>query len=349
MNRKIITGCLVLMFVMGLALAGCGGGEKKAEAPKPPSAKETLVFAQGAEPRSLDPAYSDDAESSKITFQIYEGLVRYKKNNTEVEPALATEWSTSPDGKEWTFKLRKGVKFQDGTPFNAEAVKFSIDRQLEPNRKPDMPYGKFVYEGVKSVQVVDDNTVKITLDRPLATFLPNMAMTHAAFIVSPTAVKKYNGNLSENPVGTGPYKFVKWEKGQRVDLIANPDYWGDKAKVNNVVYKFVKENSVRAADLIAGGADIMDGVDTNDVKTLEGKGMVMFKQSGMNINYMGFYCDKGPFKDPELRKAISMAINRQNLIDYLYLGMAKLPNTAASPGITTAKIMMIPWIVNTPL
>jgi len=326
LNKKIIAGCLVLLFIAGLALAGCGGDKKK-ETPKQSGAKDTLIFAQGADPRSLDPAYSDDAESSKITFQIYEGLVRYKKTNTEIEPSLATEWTTSPDGKEWTFKLRKGVKFHDGTPFNAEAVKFSIDRQLEPNRKSDMPYAKFVYEGVKSVQVMDEYTVKIVLDRPLAAFLANMAMTHAAFIVSPTAVKKFNGNLGENPVGTGPYKFVKWEKGQYLELTTNADYWGDKPKVKNAVYKFVKENSVRASDLIAGGTDIMDGVDTNDVKTLESKGMVMFKQPGMNINYMGFYCDKGPFKDPELRRAISMAINRQNLIDYLYLGLAKLPNT----------------------
>lgn len=312
---------LIGVFAITTLLGGCGGSKKD------DVAKNTLVFAQGSEPRALDPAYSDDAESSKITFQMYEGLVRYKPGKTEVEPALATEWSVSADGKEWTFKLRKGVKFHDGTPFNAEAVKFSVDRQLEPNRKNDMPYAKFVYEGVKAVQVVDEYTVKFILEKPIAAFLANQAMSHAAFIVSPTAVKKNNGILNENPVGTGPYKFVKWEKGQYVELVAFDEYWGDKPKVKKAVYKFTKENSVRASDLISGAIDIMDGVDTNDVKKLESAGLNVIKQPGMNINYMGFYCDKGPFKDPEVRKAISMAVNRQDLIDYLYLGLAKLPNS----------------------
>ncbi len=321
MAKKTWALLLIVAFLSTVALGGCGGTKKE------DAAKSTLVFAQGSEPRALDPAYTDDSESSKITFQMYEGLVRYKPGRTEVEPALATEWSVSADGKEWTFKLRKGVKFHDGTPFNAEAVKFSVDRQLEPNRKNDMPYAKFVYEGVKAVQVVDEYTVKFILDKPMAAFLANQAMSHAAFIVSPAAVKKNNGILNQDPVGTGPYKFVKWEKGQFVELVAFDDYWGDKAKVKKAVYKFTKENSVRASDLISGATDIMDGVDTNDVKKLESAGMNVIKQPGMNINYMGFYCDKGPFKDPEVRKAISMAVNRQNLVDYLYLGLAKLPNT----------------------
>jgi len=324
MTKKCLAVLLTLVFV-GSILAGCGGGAKTGGGSSSP--KDTLIFAQSSDPRALDPAYTDDSESSKITFQMYEGLVRYKPGKTEVEPALATEWSVSPDGKEYTFKLRKGVKFHDGTAFNAEAVKFSFDRQLEPNRKNDMPYAKFVFEGVKSVQVVDEYTVKVILDKPLAAFLANLAMSHAAYIVSPTAVKKYNGILNENPVGTGPYKFVKWEKGQYIELAAFDEYWGDKAKAKKAVYKFTKENSVRASDLMSGSVDIMDGVDTNDVKKLESAGMNVIKQPGMNINYMGFYCDKGPFKDPEVRKAISMAINRQNLVDYLYLGLAKLPNT----------------------
>lgn len=322
MSKKHWVLLLTVVFIGSILISGCGGSATKTD-----STAKPLIFAQGADPRSLDPAYLDDAESSKITYQIYEGLVRYKGGSTEVEPSLATEWSVSPDGKEWTFKLRKGVKFHDGTPFNAEAAKFSIERQLEPNRKNDMPYAKFVYEGVKSVQVVDEFTIKIILEKPQAAFIYNMAMAQGAPIVSPAAVKKYNGILSENPVGTGPYKFVKWEKGQFVELVAYDEYWGNKPKVAKAIYKFTKENSVRASDLITGAIDIMDGVDTNDVKKLESQGVVVIKQPGMNINYMGFYTDKGPFKNAEVRKALSMAINRQNLVDYLYLGLAKLPNT----------------------
>lgn len=321
MSKK--TGCwaLVLVFMMSVVLAGCGGAKSTS------GNNNVLVFAQGSDPRGLDPAYVDDGESYKIMSQIFEGLVRYKAGSTEIQPALATEWSTSADGKEWTFKLRKNVKFHDGTPFNAQAVKFSFERQLPPNRKDDMPYAEFVFDGVKSVEVVDDYTVKIVLENPSAAFLANMAMGLAAPIVSPEAVKKYGDKFIENPVGTGPYKFVKWEKGQMIELAAFDGYWGDKPKMAKAIYKFTKENSVRASDLATGSTDIMDGVDVNDLKMLQDKGMKIVKEPGMNINYMGFFTNKKPFDNLKLRQAISMAINRQYLVDYLYQGNAQLPNS----------------------
>lgn len=321
MNKKNVTLLLVLVFVASLLTAGCGGSKSTG------GAANVLVFAQGSDPRGLDPAYVDDGESAKIITQVFEGLVRYKPGSTEIQPLLATEWSNSADGKEWTFKLRQGVKFHDGTPFNAQAVKFSIERQLPPNRKEDMPYAEFTFDGITKVEAIDDYTVKITLEKPSAPFLANLAMGLAAPIVSPEAVKKYGDKFIENPVGTGPYKFVKWEKGQQIELAAFDGYWGDKPQMAKVVYKFTKENSVRASDLMTGSTDIMDGVDTNDIKTLEAKGMTLIKSPGMNINYMGFYTYKKPFDNPKLRQALSMAINRQYLVDYLYQGQATLPNS----------------------
>jgi len=322
-DKKSIAFLLVFVFVASLGLAGCGGSNS--------SNNKVLVFAQGSDPRGLDPAYVDDGESYKIMTQIFEGLVRYKPGSTEIQPLLATEWSVSPDALEWTFKLRKDVKFHDGTPFNAAAVKFSFERQLPPNRKDDMPYASFVFDGVKQVEVVDDYTVKIVLEKPNAAFLANMAMGLAAPIVSPEAVKKYGDTFIENPVGTGPYKFVKWEKGQSVELAANDSYWGEKPKCGKVIYKFVKENSVRASELMTGSVDVMDGVDTNDIKTLEGKGINIIKSPGMNINYMGFYTYKKPFDNVLLRRAISMAINRKDLVDYLYQGNAVVAENGMLP------------------
>jgi len=318
LGKKCIVLGLVFVLLASVFIVGCGSSK---------SGGKALVFAQGTDPRGLDPAYVDDLEAGKIMTQIFEGLVRYKPGNTEVEPCLATEWSVSPDGKEWTFKLRQGVKFQDGTPFNAEAVKFSIDRQLVPNRTDDMPFADFTYAGVQKVEVVDEYTVKVILDKPSAPFLANMAMSAAAPIVSPTAVKKFGDKFIENPVGTGPYKFVKWDKGQQIELAAFDGYWGDKPKMNKVVYKFTKENSVRASDLVTGAADIIDGIDANNISMMEGKGMKILKSPGMNINYMGFVTNRAPFDNLDLRKAISMAINRQNLVDYLYQGNAVLANS----------------------
>jgi peptide/nickel transport system substrate-binding protein len=216
-----------------------------------------------------DPAFGDDGESAKVICNVYEGLVRYKPDSTEVEPCLATEWKMSPDGKEWTFTLRQGVKFQDGSDFDAAAVKFSVDRQLPPQRTDAMPYASFTFGPVKEVQVVDKYTVKFVLTEPYAPFLANLAMALAAPIVSPTAVKKSGEDFNNNPVGTGPYKFVKWTKGQMIELTAWEGYWGDQPKTKKVVFKITKENSVRASELITGADDIIDGVDPNDVKKLE--------------------------------------------------------------------------------
>ena len=320
-RRSRVWSLLVLVIFVLPLVFGCGGGQA------PQQAKEqTIVFAQGSDPRGLDPAYVDDGESAKVIVNILENLVRYKEDSTEIQPWLATDWEMSPDGKGWTFKLRKGVKFHDGTPFNAEAVKFSVERQLPPNRTDDMPYASFTFGPVDRVEVVDEYTVKFVLKEPYAPFLANLAMCLAAPIVSPTAVKKYGDDFIEHPVGTGPYRFVKWDKGQQIVLERNPDYWGEPPKADKVVFKFTKENSVRASELITGAIDAMDGVDPNDVKKLEDNGIKVIKDPGMNINYFAFFCDRPPFNNPKLRQAVSMAINRERLAKYLYQGYAQVAN-----------------------
>ncbi|SFQ94780.1 ABC transporter substrate-binding protein [Desulfoscipio geothermicus] len=323
MGKRMLTVILAVALV-ALLLAGCSGGEKQQAAD---SGKEKVfVFAQGSDPRGLDPAYVDDGESAKIMVNIYDNLVRYKPDSTEIEPALATSWETNEDKTEWTFHLREGVKFHDGTPFNAEAVKFSIERQLPPNRTDDMPYASFTFGPVKKVEVVDEYTVKIILNAPYSPFLANMAMCMAAPIVSPAAVEKYGEDYISHPVGTGPFKFVKWDRGQAVELVANEDYWDGAPKLDKLIFKFVKENSVRASELISGSIDAMDGVDPNDVKKLEESGVVVAKSPGMNINYLAFFTNKEPFNNPKLRQAVSHAINREAIVEHLYQGMAELAN-----------------------
>ncbi|MCY6369776.1 ABC transporter substrate-binding protein [Clostridium ganghwense] len=328
MKKKIISVVLTSVFVVSSLFVGCGNkSNKKADGAKAQKAEKTLVFAQGADPRGLDPAFVDDGESAKIIANVYEGLLKYKSNSTELEPCLATEWKISPDGKEYTFKLRQGVKFHDGTDFNAEAVKFSIDRQLPPKRTEDMPYASFTFGPVDKVEVVDPYTVKILLKEPYTPFLANLAMCLAAPIVSPAAVQKYGDKFIENPVGTGVFKFVKWDRGQSIVLERNEEYWGEKAKVNKAVFKFTKENSVRASELMAGQVDIIDGVDPNDVAQLEKSGLNVLKQPGMNINYMAFNCSRPPFDNAKLREAISYAIDREELVKFLYQGYSEVANS----------------------
>ncbi|EHI97327.1 ABC-type transporter, periplasmic subunit [Clostridium sp. DL-VIII] len=327
--KKRILSCVLAGLLAATALVGCGGGQAAKT-----SAAKTFIFAQGADPRGLDPAFVDDGESAKVMCNIYEGLVKYGDEDTSIQPCLAESWDISQDGKEYTFHLRKGVKFHDGTDFNADAVVKSVSRQLPPNATDDMPYASFTFDGVTKVEAIDDNTVKFTLKEANTPFLANLAMTLAAPIVSPTALEKNNGNLNEAPVGTGPFKFVSWEKGDKVTLEKNNDYWGDKAKIDKLVIKIDKENSVRASELMTGAIDAMDGLDPSDVDKLKEKGMNIFSKPGMNINYMAFDCDRPPFNNPKLREAVSYAINRNELVQYLYQGYADpaktmLPNFIA--------------------
>lgn len=293
-------------------------------------AQDTIIYAQGADPRGLDPALVDDGESAKIMVNIYEGLLKYNKDSTEVEPSLAESWDISPDGLTYTFHLKKDVKFQDGTAFNADAVKFNIDRQLPPNVTEDMSYAGFVFGSVKNVEVVDENTVKINMNSPSTPFLNNLAMCLGAPMVSPKALQDNSNNVNEHPVGTGPYSFVAWTKGQNIVLKRNDTYWGTKAVTTNVIFKFISDNSARVVALNNGEADIIDGIDATVVKQIEDSGNKIYNAPGMNINYMAYNTTKAPFDDVKVRTAISQAINVPELVKSLYQGSAE-PATSVLP------------------
>ncbi len=302
---------LGLLVVCRMAAAGANGGN-------------VLVVAQGSEPGGLDPAYLDDAGSANVCAQIYEGLVRFGSGGGRIGPCLATSWSAGRDGKEWTFTLRRGVKFQDGTPFNAEAVKYNIDRQLPLRQNRDTGSAAFIFDGVRRVEAVNGYTVKIVTDKANAEF--PIAMAEAP-MVSPAAAGNSGDKLMERPVGAGPYRFVKWDRGRQIELTAFDGYWGNRPRVSRVVYKFVREASLRASGLAGGAVDIAGGVDPGDVRSL--RGMKSIRTPGVDINYLGFYTYKKPFDNLLLRKVVSMAINREALADRLYRGRA----TAADAGI----------------
>lgn len=313
--------------LIAVALTGCGSSAASSTASK---SNDTLIYAQGAEPRGLDPALVDDGESAKVMSNIYEGLLKYNKDSTKVAPSLAKSWDVSPDGLSYTFHLQEGVKFQDGTDFNADAVKVNIDRQLPPQVTKDMAYASFVYGSVKNVEVVDKNTVKINLKSPSTPFLSNLAMIMAAPMISPKALKDNNNNVNQAPVGTGPYKFVKWDKDQDIVLVRNDQYWGTKALTKNVIFKFIKDNSARVVALNNGEADVIDGIDATVVKQITGAGNKIFKAPGMNINYMAYNTSRKPFNDQKLRAAISQAINVPELVKSLYQGYSE-PATSILP------------------
>ena len=301
------------------------------------SIAESITYAQDADPTALDPAFFDDGESCKVSCNIYEGLYRYAETDTTVEPCLATELpDISEDGLVYTIPLRDGVMFHDGTPFNAEAAKKSMERQLEPNRTSDMLYASFVYgsaedgTGVESVEAVDDLTLRITLRAPSTPFLKNLAMMLGAPIVSPTALDAApNQNITDNPCGTGPYKFESWDPSSSVIISANEDYWDTEnmPKTKTVVFRTIPEVNTRVQALINGEVDIIDGITQSDADTLVENGCELFAEDGMTVSYMAFNMTSPICADKDVRRALSQAVNVEELVETIYGEYATVANS----------------------
>jgi ABC-type transport system substrate-binding protein len=303
----------------------------------PAIAQTTFVFGGQGEPVSLDPAIITDGVSSRITRQIYEGLVRYKGATTEVIPALAEKWEVSKDGTVWTFMLHKGVKFHDGNPCDAAAIVWNFDRwrlSKHPQHENQIKAGQTFeyYEAqfggfdekslVTKVEAVNPQTVRITLKNPQGPFLANLAM-FVFDIVSPKAVEKHGLNFGKNPVGTGPFKFVEWKVGQEVILEANKDYW-DKAhmpKVQRVVVRNIKDNSQRLAALKAGELHGFEGLNPDDVKVVRADpNLQIILRPTNTTGYVAFNYKVKELRDGRVRQAIAHAINKKGIVDALYGG-----------------------------
>lgn len=290
------------------------------------NAEKVLIYALEDDPLSLDPCEIEDQQSAEVVTNIFDTLVQYQVGSTEIEPALATAWTTSADGLDWTFKLRQGVKFHDGTLFNAQAVKFSFDRQLaDPEKSREMPYADFTLGIIQNIKVIDNFTVTFSLKYPYAPFLRNLAMPYCAPIVSEEAVKKYGKDVSSHPVGTGPFVFGSWEPGRKIVLKANPNYWGGKPKLDKVIFQVVKGKNVQLNKLAQGTVDIINGLSSNSPANRflsDTNKFSVWPSNSLNINYMGFRVDHKPFNDQRVREAVSMAIDRDELVKRLYQGNA---------------------------
>lgn len=317
-QRKRTFFLLCCLAMIMIAFAGCQGKKKMTE-----DGNDTLIFSQGADPRGLDPAIADEGESSKVNVQMYEGLLAYRKDSSQVEGCLAKSWDISEDGLEYTFYLQEDVKFHDGTDFDAEAVKFNVERQTV-NKTQDMAYADFVYGVVDHVEVMDKYTVRFLLKEPCTPFLNNLAMAMAAPMVSPSACEKYDNNLMEHPVGTGPYKFVRWDKNEAIVLERNEDYWGEKPKTKNVIFKTISDNSARVLALLNKEVDIIDGVDATAMDKIKEGGCQIYFTPGMNTCYMAYNTTR---LDKDTRKAITQAVNVEELVENLFQGYAQVADS----------------------
>jgi peptide/nickel transport system substrate-binding protein len=309
---------------------------------------KTLVFGASADPQVIYGPYVSDGESLRVIDQIFETLVTLKPGTTEVEPALAESWSASSDGLDWTFKLRQGVKFQDGTDFNGDAVCFNFNRWYNFKGAAQSSnltyYWQVVFGGFatrdddsvpetsiyKSCDAPDANTAVIHLNSPNSSFLPALVIP-AFSIASPTALDKYgdgvevNGDSvsftgtfgTEHPIGTGPYSFKSWTPGDKLELVRNDDYWGDKAKIKTLIFKPIADGPARKQALESGDIDGYDFVAPEDLTAMQASYQVL-ERPAFNVGYLGMNQNSGDLGNLKFRQAIAYSLDRESLLKAKY-------------------------------
>lgn len=336
-RRAFLKGTLALagLGLAAPALASCqaqqppapASGGKPATGAPAPKVGGTLTYAQNQPIKSADPINPQTYPAAyEANFTIYNTLVTFDPN-LKIVPALAERWDRSPDGLTWTFQLRKGVKFHDGTPFNAQAVEAHIRRIQDPkNASPN----KNLWDHIKGVKVVNDSTIELTTEKPFGPMLNYLAHGSGG-IPSPDAVAKFGAQFPANPVGTGPYKLASFNPGTDLVLVRNDDYFGGKPKLDKVVMRAVPEVSSRVLMLDAGEADLANDVPPEEAGRLEGgRNTKLLRQAGLRTFWMEFNLNMDIFKDVRVRQALNYAVDKDSIVKNLFMGYAKVLDSPAA-------------------
>lgn len=314
---------------------------------------KTLVFCSEASPEGFNPQlYTSGTTFDASSKAVYNRLIEFERGETKTVPALAESFTVSDDGLTYTFKLREGVKwhttknFKPSRDFNADDVVFSFERQRDPNH----PYHKVsggTYEYfesmdmgnlLKSVEKVDDHTVKFTLAAPQAPFIANLAMDFASIFSAEYADQMMQAGTPEKvdlqPVGTGPFMLVDYQKDAVIRYKANPDYWAGKSALDNLVFAITPDASVRYQKLKAGECQVMAYPNPADLPAMKADPAVnLIQQEGLNIGYLAYNTQKKPLDDARVRKALNMAVNKQSIIDAVFQGAGTVAKNPIPPTI----------------
>jgi peptide/nickel transport system substrate-binding protein len=282
----------------------------------------TLVFGRNKDAITLDPAISFDGISLTTSRAIYEGLTRYKPGTFAVEPSLATSWSVRDGGKTWIFDLRRGVRFQDGTTFDAQAVKFNFDRWRDPH-DPNHAWGNFTYYGaqfggfpgrISGVKVLAPYTVEIDLREPLAPLLADLAMP-AFGIASPTALRRERERFAQAPVGTGPYALSEWAHDDHITLKRFDGYWGRKPRIATVILRDIPDAATSVLLLQRGDIDGWEFPTPGGLaQVADDPHLRVYHQPANSVMFVAFNTRRHPYDDVRVRRALSLAIDRSAIV-----------------------------------
>jgi len=354
-------GLLAALVVLGAAAAAAASAATSSS-----SASNALVFGAGADPVIIDGPLVSDGESLRVVDQIFQGLVGLKPGTTQIVPLLATKYAPSKNGLTWTFTLRKGVKFSDNTPFNSAAVCFNFHRWFNfpgPLQNSAVTYywntvfggfahpaagspgpDKSLYKGCKTR---GPNTVQILLTRRSTSFLGALALTNFG-IASPTALVKYKADAgtvdsngvfhptgtfgTQHPIGTGPYMLKTWQVGNKLEIDANPNYWGPKAKLQRIIFRPIADNAARLQALQSGELQGYDLVAPQDIGTVKSNSnLKILDRPAFNVGYVGMNQSIPPMNNLKVRQAVAYGLDRASVVAKFYAGRGQVATEFLPP------------------
>ncbi|MDN7242618.1 ABC transporter substrate-binding protein [Planococcus sp. N028] len=331
---KLMTFLIMVAFV----LVGCqnyseeGEGTQSTDTPAPAANEnfddKVFNFATNEDIPQLDPHGSAANTAFRATYMLYDRLFTFEGSSTEPQPMLAESYEVSDDGTEYTFNLVKNATFHDGSPVTAEAVQYSFTRAIDVGKSAAGIFNKVIDKD--SFEIIDDHTIKITLKQPFAPFISTLGTVYAN-ILNPNLEENHGDDLGESflaeaEVGSGPYTLESWDRGEKLVMKANPDYWGGAPTMETVNINFVSEASTARLMLEKGEIDLIDNsmISPEVLSQMEGTdGVEIVKATGYQIDYMPMNIESGPLSDVKVRQAIAHSINYDALLESVYLGQAE--------------------------
>lgn len=338
-SSRIILVLVVIILVV--VWGGCGGGQTTttlagATTTNASATTSTTAAEGGGELRWAIPTAIDQLDP-QASFLLTTGMVVGRTifdrlvesdENLNIVPRLATDWKVSEDGLTWTFKLRQGVKFHDGTPFNADAVVFTVERAIDP--KNALAAGNFAWGGVVKADKIDEFTVALHTGEPVAALLPNIADGGLGSIISPTSVSA-SGEFK--PIGTGAFRFVSWQPDGELVLERNNEYWDGPVSYERLVVVPSTEGSTRVNQLEKGEVDLISLVPIPELERVKAmNGVVMKSEPATSWEYVAMNCARPPFDDKLVRQAFNYAVDKQGIIDSILKGLGRVPDSPIASG-----------------